>query len=75
MPGSHCANFARRRTLLLVLCNLLCASTYEYGAPQELTREQLVALASAEIGLTALAAGHGRETGAPMTVTVYAQLD
>ena len=38
-------------------------------------REQLVALASAEIGLTALAAGHGRETGAPMTVTVYAQLD
>ena len=37
-PGSHCANFARRRTLLLVLCNLLWASTYEYGAPQELTR-------------------------------------
>lgn len=38
-------------------------------------REQLVALAVAEIGLPALAAGNGRETGAPMTVTVYAQLN
>ena len=34
MPGRLCANFTRRRTLLLVLCNLLWASTYESARSQ-----------------------------------------
>ena len=65
MPGSHCANFARRRTLLLVLCNLLWASTYEYGAPQELTRGSVpdsLADAYSQSPLYPPSGGHG---GAP----------